>query len=262
MNLPNLIIITSDQPRHRYFVGRLNARFPIAAVFTESFRYPEPKPRSDEEKAAWNWFIGRRRDYEQRHFAAASPGSLLQNRPERIRILPGELNSPETLTRIGRFDPDLIVIYGTGLLGPEFLARYAQWIVNLHLGLPDYYRGSSCNFWPIHDECPELLGAAVHRLDPGIDTGQVLAEKSIELDGDDDEQTLCGKTTILGTRLMISVIEDWQTGTLRPLASGKKGRLYLMKEFTPAAILKVKKIVESGELKKRIDSVTRKRNNP
>ena len=38
----------------------------------------------------------------------------------------------------------------------------------------DSYRGSSCNFWAPYDGRPELIGATVHLLSKGLDSGPML----------------------------------------------------------------------------------------
>ena len=42
------------------------------------------------------------------------------------------------------------------------------------MGLSPYYRGSSCNFWALFDRRPTYVGATVHLLSKGIDTGDIL----------------------------------------------------------------------------------------
>jgi hypothetical protein len=69
---------------------------------------------------------------------------------------------------------------------------------------------------------------------------------------DDDDQDLAGKTLMLGTQLMISVVQKWRDETVIAPQENIKGKLYLMKDFTPAVTLELKHLVESGGLKKMI----------
>jgi hypothetical protein len=247
----NILILTGDQTRHQWFYHQLSKKFPIQAVFAESFQYPEPKPQSEQERIGWDWFFSRRRKYENKHFRVA-PEILPRNRPEIIPVSQGELNFPQTLARIKSFAPDIILVYGTSILGPDLLKHYPRSILNLHVGLPQYYRGSSCNVWPIVNEELMCLGACVHRVDAGIDTGEILAQARIDISPDDDEQDLVGKTLMLGIELMISVVQNWRDEMVRAPQENIKGKLYLMKDFTPAVTLKLQQLVESGGLKKMI----------
>lgn len=257
----NVLVITGEDLRHQYFVNQLNARFPLSAVLTEAATYPKPAPHSEEEKKAWDWFFARRKNFEDQAFGSANRNPTLNN-PPFIKIPKGNLNAPETVKIIQSFQPGFIAIFGTGLLGPKILKLYPDRIFNLHIGLPRYYRGSSCNFWPIHDNRLEELGASVHSTNPGIDTGKIAAQTIIELNIDDDEQTLAGKTLVTGIKLMLSTIQNWRDGTLNLIPSDKIGKLYLRKDFSPGAVLRVRRMVESGELKRQLISIKEKPSRP
>ncbi len=253
----NIVLITGSAARHRYFVDCLNAKFRIAAVWTEAFPYPAPVFASREEREAWDWYFSRREAHEARILKSGRMGPAL-NEPERHALTSGELNAPQTLEAVAALQPGFIALFGTSLVGPAFRHRFPDRIHNLHVGRPAHYRGSSCNFWPIHDSRLECLGASVHRVDAGIDTGAVLAESAIALEESDDEQTLSAKPWVRGTELMAEVIAQWLTGkTLNALPQSAKGRLCRMQDFTPQAVLKVRRRVESGGLKQEIAACLR-----
>ena len=58
------------------------------------------------------------------------------------------------------------------------------------------------------------MGATIHRVEKGIDTGKIAAEKHIHLEPLDNEQSSLWKTLETGTKLMEETIEKWQTGKL------------------------------------------------
>ena len=140
------------------------------------------------------------------------------------------------------------VCFGIGLLHETILSNFPDIIFNLHVGIPEYYRGSSCNFWPIYNSDLKNLGATVHLIEKGIDTGKIAGAKSIILEPKDNEQTLMLKTLQGGTQLMDETIDKWKKGRLSLKQQTRKGKLYKMKDLKPLAILKVKNMVESGEL--------------
>ncbi len=244
----SIVLITGNGPRHRYFTECLNARFPIAAVWRESVPYPAPAFASDEERQAWDWFFARRQEHENNILNSGKRPPAL-NAPQRHSLIERELAAPATWEAIAKLRPGFIALFGTSLVPAGFLARFPGRVFNLHVGRPAFYRGSSCNFWPIHDRRLECLGAAVHRVDAGIDTGEVIAESGVSFEKQDDEQSLSARTWVVGTELMAEVIASWLKGEpLSALAQPSKGKLYRMKDFTPQAVLRVKQMVESGEL--------------
>lgn len=70
---------------------------------------------------------------------------------------------------------DLYVIFGASYIKGwlvDHLLEHAA--INIHMGLSPYYRGSSCNFWALYDRRPECVGATIHRLSRGLDSGPML----------------------------------------------------------------------------------------
>jgi len=259
MDAQNLVVITSDQLRHRYFQNHLNAHFPVSAVFVEECKYPSPVATTDAERQAWESFFIRRAEYEQ-HLLSSCGNLSAKNTPEVLHIGQGKLNHPETLEAVRNFHPSQIIVFGASLLGPGYLSPYTNRVINLHLGLSQYHRGASCNFWSVHEGRPGLLGATIHKVTSGIDTGEIIRQETIQLDENDDEQTLAGKTLILGTRL---VIETLNNPTVRKIVGNRSkanGKLYQMKDFTPRATLEVRKLIGRGILKQQIvtENQTRK----
>ncbi len=70
---------------------------------------------------------------------------------------------------------DLFVVFGASYIrGPLIDTLVAREAVNIHMGTSPYYRGSSCNFWALYDGRPEYVGATIHRLSSGLDSGDML----------------------------------------------------------------------------------------
>ena len=246
-NKKNIVVFIGDDLRHKYFLSQLNLKNKILAVFIEKSQYPKPNPKTDNEKNAWKWFFERRKSFEEKTITPILNTKPLNN-PDVFYVEKNGLNSPETLTKLKEISPDFIACFGTGILNEKILSKYPDCIFNLHIGIPRYYRGSSCNFWPIYNNDLKNLGAAVHLVEKGIDTGKVTGEKTIALESTDNEQVLMWKTLDVGTRLMSETIDKWKKGQLKLKKQAETGKLYKKNDFDPAAILKVKNMVESGEL--------------
>jgi methionyl-tRNA formyltransferase len=249
MTSNKILLITGPDLRHQYYINHLNHNFDIAGIIIENSNYPEIVSTIPEEQSAWNWFFTRRKEYETKHFKD-SEKLYGQNKPLITTILNSSLNSKETIKIINSIDPDLIAIFGSSIVGKELIERYPKSIFNLHIGLSNEYRGSSCNFWPIYERRADLLGATIIRINAGIDSGEILAQDNIDLEVDDDEQTLAGKTVKLGVALMIQTIKNWQANSISPLLPSK--------QFDQKAVFQVKQIVEKGELKQLIGDQLKK----
>jgi methionyl-tRNA formyltransferase len=242
-----IALITGPGLNHRYFVNRLNREFPIECVFIEEVTYPNFTSDSPKQQEAWEWFFRRRKEYEENTFA----DSELWTRKKQPRIIPvptGQINSTDTLKILQAQQPKIIILFGSSLIGREIMERFPNRIMNLHVGISGQYRGSSCNFWPIYDGRLDCLGATLLRINAGIDTGEILAQETIAIEERDTEQSLMGKSLILGMDLTIQVVHQWLKGNCSPLPLERNGKLFQKKDFTPEVISKVKEMVESGQL--------------
>jgi len=244
----NIMLITGPDLRHRYYINHLNYNFKLAGVLIEPTDYPQVSPQTAGERSAWDWFFSRRQSCELKAFAG-SENLAPQNNPAITRIPSASINTDDTVKIINKLNPGLIALFGTSIVGKELMDLYPQRIFNLHVGLTGNYRGSSCNFWPIHDRRLDLLGATIIRVNSGIDSGEILAQKSVALEENDDEQSLAAKTIILGTQLMVDAIKTWLNNALRPSYPSGRGKLFLQKQFSPGPVIAVRQMVERGELK-------------
>jgi methionyl-tRNA formyltransferase len=243
----NIVILTGSDPRHQFFIHQLNTRFSISEIYFEKSNYPSPSPQSEEESIAWDWFFSRR-DQSEKELVLESNRLPTKNNPQTTYLNSDELNSLSTIDKIEKLNPGFIAVFGTSILRESFLQRFPNRLFNLHIGDPEFYRGSSCNFWPIHQGKLQHLSATIHRIDQGVDTGDILSKQAITISAEDDEQTLLLKPLKLGTRLMVETIQNWQSGTLQSIPQNRSGKLFKKSDFTPKVILEMKQMVESGRL--------------
>lgn len=244
---PKIVLITGPGLNHRYFINRLNREFPIECVFIEEVTYPSFTANTVKHQEAWEWFFRRRKEYEENTFADSESWTR-KNQPQVIPIPTGQLNSTDTFKILEAQQPDIIILFGSSLVGQEIMEQFPNQILNLHVGISGQYRGSSCNFWPIYDGRLDCLGATLLRINAGIDTGEILAQETIEIEEGDTEQSLLGKSLILGMDITLQVVRQWLNGNCVPLPLERNGKLFQKKDFTPEAISKVKDLVESGQL--------------
>jgi folate-dependent phosphoribosylglycinamide formyltransferase PurN len=81
-------------------------------------------------------------------------------------------NSPASISRLKRWDPDLIVFTGGSILRKQLLDVPRLGVLNIHLGLLPEIRGMSSPEWSLLNQVP--VGITIHYMDAGIDTGPIL----------------------------------------------------------------------------------------
>ena len=92
-----------------------------------------------------------------------------------MAIKMGDLNKIE----INHLDPflhsDLYIVFGSSFIKGDLIDfLVSKKAINIHVGIAPYYRGNSCNFWALYDRRPELVGATIHFLSKGLDSGDIL----------------------------------------------------------------------------------------
>ena len=88
---------------------------------------------------------------------------------------------------VAAFEPDLVVCAGfMRILGPDFLGRFPQRVVNTHPALLPAFPGAHAVAEALAYGV-KVSGVSVHLVDEGVDTGPVVAQAAVAvLDGDDE----------------------------------------------------------------------------
>ena len=70
---------------------------------------------------------------------------------------------------------DYYVVFGSSYIKGELVDFLVDnKAINIHMGVSPYYRGTDCNFWALYDNNPHLVGATIHLLSKGLDSGPIL----------------------------------------------------------------------------------------
>ncbi len=104
--------------------------------------------------------------------------SYVNSSSKNIKLLPilfGDLNKC-SLTFLSDFlKSDIYVVFGSSYIKGELVDYLVkQKAINIHMGVSPYYRGTDCNFWALYDNNPHLVGATIHMLSKGLDSGPML----------------------------------------------------------------------------------------
>lgn len=129
--------------------------------------------------------------------------------------------------------PDFIVSYGhREIFRPEFIDRYPGRIINIHISLLPWNRGADPNFWSWFDGTPK--GATIHRIDAGIDTGDILAQEEFNFTGYDDTlETSYERLKCTAEILFRKVWPDIRDGKLIPAKQAHRGSYHNARDKLP-----------------------------
>ena len=122
-----------------------------------------------------------------------------------------DINTKKVADYILAKSPVLVVVSGSPILKKRIIETAEGRIISLHPGLAPQYRGRYGSFWPIYNREPELVGATVHYLDEGVDTGAILIQQKVDYDPDDSLKTITYKQHKIGVNLLIKCLTQFET---------------------------------------------------
>lgn len=99
------------------------------------------------------------------------------------------------LEKVQEYEPDLIVLAGfLVVIPPEMIQKYRNKIINIHPSLIPSFCGTGYYGLKVHKAALErgvkVVGATVHFVDEGTDTGPILLQKAVEVLKDDTPESL------------------------------------------------------------------------
>ncbi len=112
-----------------------------------------------------------------------------------------DINSSKSISLIKSLSPDIIfAVYYDQILSSEVIDIPPYGCINLHLALSEEYRGCYPTTWAILNG-EKRVGATIHYIDTGIDTGDIIAQKEVLISDTDTGKTLYDKCTQAGIEL-------------------------------------------------------------
>lgn len=168
-----ITIFTSNQPRHISLINKLASISDTAYAIMEcNTVFPGSVQDFFKKSETMKEYFSNVMAAEKKLF-----GDLSFMRPNvrSLSIKSGDLNFIQQKQIQDALDSDVYVVFGAsyikGWLIDYLVERMA---LNIHMGISPYYRGSSCNFWALYDGKPEYVGATIHMLSKGLDSGPML----------------------------------------------------------------------------------------
>ncbi len=129
---------------------------------------------------------------------------------------PKTLRDPATQAELNAYGADAFVVVAYGrLLPPEVLSIPRLGVLNVHPSLLPEYRGPSPVQQAILDGAPET-GVTVMLLDEGMDTGPVLSQRSVRLQGDETAPALMARLFEEGAQLLVETLDRHSRGNIKP----------------------------------------------
>ena len=126
---------------------------------------------------------------------------------------PRRVRDPEAVERIREAEPDLIAVAAFGQIIPaSILAMPEYGCLNVHASLLPAYRGAAPIQTAILDGAGET-GVTIMRMNEGLDTGDIITQRAVQIAPEDTGGSLFDKLSRLGADLLVETIPAVISGT-------------------------------------------------
>lgn len=134
-----------------------------------------------------------------------------------IRVFqPAKLKDPATQEFLSPYRPDAMVVVAYGRIIPPWMIDLPRLgCINLHASLLPKYRGAAPMQWALM-RGERVTGVTTMMIDPGMDTGDILLQREVEIREEDTAETLAERLSVLGAELMVETLRGLERGEITP----------------------------------------------
>jgi len=131
-----------------------------------------------------------------------------------------------------RQTPDLIITACHGQIIPQKTLEAPKYgALNIHPSLLPKYRGAAPVPWTLLNKESET-GVTIFKMDSGIDTGPILAQKKTDILPQETSKDLLNRLFKMGTKLLIKILPDYIEHKITPIKQPSKSPTPYARKFT------------------------------
>ena len=156
---------------------------------------------------------------------ANNVNSVLEKNKIPIIQLEDSINSSASLECIKKYSPDLLISIGGNEIFKRPLIDLAEFgVLNLHTAPLPKYRGLMPSFWVLRNQ-ENYTAVSVFRVDEGIDSGPILIQEKIDINGQSQEQ-LINQTKKIGMDCIVKAISKVQANDISTMPNDDNQMTY------------------------------------
>lgn len=229
--MKSITVFTRNEPRHLSLIESLCSIADVVYCVIEATTvFPGQQEDLFRSSDTMTTYFAKVRESEQTVFGL--PRILPPNaRPLVLKLHDVNNLSLETLDPV--LHSDAYVVFGATYIKGELIdALVERRTYNIHMGTSPYYRGSSCNFWAAYDDNIDYVGATIHLLSKGLDSGDMLYHA---LPAPTDDPFLLGMHAVKAAHQSLKArLSDGSLSKMEPIKQDKADEIRYSrgKEFT------------------------------
>ena len=248
--MKNIVIITSDAIRHKYFKIRFSnaEKINIIATYIESDVGEQSISRK--KYGAYDdlscHFITR---HNTEHDFFSDVVNCFPDNSKTRYIGKNEINSDKIVEEIKALNPDFAVTFGCSIIKPPLIEALPRKIINVHLGLSPYYFGAGTNFHALINNDFQCVGYTFMYMDEGVDTGEIILQARARVEPLDNPHTIGNRLIKDMVKDFITLISEFEKVVPRKAVSDVVGPTYRIKDATDERTIKLYENFSHGSVK-------------
>src|SRR3989344_5852857 len=243
-----ILLICGSHRRHLYFVNRIQKDFDIAGcllVQREEILPEVPKNIARLDKNNFIRHFNDRVEAEKKYF-----GDPVIPKTNVLKITPSNLNSQKSVRFVALINPDIAIIFGSGLVKEPLFSMLPTNTINLHLGLAPRYRGAATLFWPFYFMEPTFAGSTFHFIVKEPDAGAIIHQVVPKLDPNDRIHDVACKTVLKSCEGIVKLLKILKSkGDLKGYKQKGTGKNFLQNDFRPEHLRVIYNVFDNDMVK-------------
>lgn len=246
------LILTSNSSRHKYFASKISENFNVVGIVSEPKKDYYTKAKYESEIVR-NHFDNLKSNEEDFFKINEFPKDIDLLELEKSRI-----NDLDVISWAKSKSPDIVFLFGTAILKEDWLNLFKDRIINLHLGLSPYYRGSATLFWPIHNNELQYVGVTIHLATKKVDAGKIIARVRPSLSIGDDYYKINNKAIKEGIDQMSFCVKEYLSDSLELISQDLSiSKLYKKSDFNEDTLVQALNNINGGLSNKMIETINK-----
>ncbi|MGN0675259.1 MAG: methionyl-tRNA formyltransferase, partial [Oscillospiraceae bacterium] len=125
-------------------------------------------------------------------------------------------DAENSLKILKELSPDLIIVVAYGKILPKAILDIPKYCINVHASLLPKYRGAGPIQWSVLNG-EKVTGVTTMLMAEGLDTGDMLLSKSVEIGDNETASELHDRLSVLGAEVLLETIKAVKADDLIPI---------------------------------------------
>ena len=132
-------------------------------------------------------------------------------------LQPEKIKTDEFLEELKELNPDVICVTAYGKIIPKSILELPRnGCINVHPSLLPKYRGAAPVNWTIINS-EKVTGVTIMQMDEGMDSGDILLVREVQIGDDDDAEKMLAKLSYIGGEMLVQTLTLLGEGKLKPV---------------------------------------------